>query len=224
MDGEELFEHSRKAAQVGLGMTVHAIGDRANHEVLDAFEQLRAYEKENRFHAMRHRIEHVQVLHPDDAARLGAMNIVASMQPIHAISDMKMADDFWGERAKLSYAWRTQLDNGARLAFGSDAPVDSPNPFLGLHAAVTRRRADGSPSAEGWHAEQKLSMAEAWEAYTIGPAYAAYMEDRLGRLAPGFLADLIVLEKDPFTCDSDELLAMQSSATMVGGEWVYRSF
>jgi predicted amidohydrolase YtcJ len=224
MDGEELFEHSRKAAQVGLGMTVHAIGDRANHEVLDAFEQLRAYEKENHLHAMRHRIEHVQVLHPDDAARLGAMNIVASMQPIHAISDMKMADDFWGERAKLSYAWRTQLDNGARLAFGSDAPVDSPNPFLGLHAAVTRRRADGSPSAEGWYAEQKLSMAEAWEAYTIGPAYAAYMEDRLGRLAPGFLADLIVLEKDPFTCDPDELLAMQSSATMVGGEWVYRSF
>jgi len=108
MDGEELFEHGRKAAQVGLGMTVHAIGDRANHEVLNAYEQLRNYEKENRLPAMRHRIEHVQVLHPDDAARLGRMGIVASMQPIHAISDMKMADDFWGpERAKLSYAWRT---------------------------------------------------------------------------------------------------------------------
>jgi hypothetical protein len=136
---------------------------------------------------------------------------------------MGMADNFWGERARLSYAWRTQLDNGARLAFGSDAPVDSPNPFWGLHAAVTRRRANGSPSADGWYPEQKLSMAEAWEAYTLGPAYAAYMEDRLGRLAPNHLADLIVLEKDPFTCTPDELLTMQSSATMVGGEWVYRS-
>jgi predicted amidohydrolase YtcJ len=146
------------------------------------------------------------------------------MQPIHAISDMKMADDYWGaERSRYAYAWRTQLDNGARLAFGSDAPVDSPNPFWGLHAAVTRRRADGSPSADGWHPEQKLTLAQAWEAYTLGPAYAAYMEDRLGRLAPGSLADLIVLEKDPFDCHADELLAMQSWATMVNGEWVYRT-
>jgi predicted amidohydrolase YtcJ len=224
MDGEELFEHGRKAAAAGFGMTVHAIGDRANHEVLNAYEQLRKYETENNLPHHLHRIEHVQVLHPDDIDRLGNMNIIASMQPIHAISDMKMADEFWGaERGKLSYAWRTQLDNGARLAFGSDAPVDLPNPFLGLHAAITRRRADGSPSADGWYAEQKLTMAEAWEAYTIGPAYAAYMEDRLGKLAPNYLADLIVLEKDPFTCDPDELLTMQSSATMVGGEWVYQS-
>ena len=223
MDGEELFEHGCKAAQVGLGMTVHAIGDRANHEVLNAYEQLRNFETENHLPSMRHRIEHVQVLHPDDIGRLGKMNIIASMQPIHAISDMHMADDFWGERAKHSYAWQTQLDNGARLAFGSDAPVDSPNPFLGLHAAVTRRRADGSPSAEGWYAEQKLSMAEAWEAYTLGAAYAANMEDRLGKLAPDYLADLIVLDADPFTCDPDELLSMRSSATMVGGEWVYSS-
>jgi len=223
MDGEELFEHGRKAAGAGLGMTVHAIGDRANHEVLNAYEQLRKYETENNLPPPRHRIEHVQVLHPDDINRLGAMNVIASMQPIHAISDMKMADDFWGERAKLSYAWRTQLDNGARLAFGSDAPVDSPNPFLGLHAAVTRRRADDSPSADGWYAEQKISMPEAWDAYTLGPAYAANMEDRLGKLAPNYLADLIVLEKDPFTCRLDELLTMQSSATMVAGDWVYQS-
>jgi len=222
MDGEELFEYGRKAAHVGLGMTVHAIGDRANHEVLDAYEQLRKYESENHFPQMRHRIEHVQVLHPDDAARLGALNVVASMQPIHAISDMKMADDYWGERARLSYAWRTQLDSGAHLAFGSDAPVDSPNPFLGLHASITRRRADGSPSPDGWYPEQKLSMAEAWAAYTLGPAYAAYMENRLGRLVPNHLADLIVLEKDPFMCEPGELLTLQSSATMVGGEWVYR--
>ncbi|NJC98941.1 MAG: amidohydrolase [Anaerolineae bacterium] len=223
MDGEELFEHGRKAAQVGLGMTVHAIGDRANHEVLNAYEQLRNYEKAGRLPHLRHRIEHVQVLHPDDVDRLGKMNIVASMQPIHAISDMRMADEYWGERARLSYAWRAQLDHGARLAFGSDAPVDSPNPFWGLHACITRRRADGSPSADGWYPEQKLTLAEALAGYALGPAYAAYMEDRLGRLAPNHLADLIVLEKDPFTCDPDELLVMQSSATMVAGEWVYQS-
>ncbi|HUE99099.1 MAG TPA: amidohydrolase family protein [Anaerolineales bacterium] len=225
MDGEELFEHGRKAAQVGLGLTVHAIGDRANHEVLNAYEQLRNYERENSLPALRHRIEHVQILHPDDAARLGKMNIIASMQPIHATSDMFMADALWGERARFAYAWRTQLDHGARLALGSDAPVESPNPFLGLHAAVTRRRADGSPSTEGWYPEQKLTMEEAWEGFTLGPAYAANMENRLGRLAPGYLADLIVLDasQDPFTCNAEDLLTMQSSATMVGGEWVYTS-
>jgi predicted amidohydrolase YtcJ len=233
MDGEELFEYGRKAAQVGLGMTVHAIGDRANHEVLNAYEQLRSYEKENDLPALRHRIEHVQVLHPDDLARLGSLNIIASMQPIHATSDMLMADVFWGERSQYAYAMRTQLDHGARLALGSDAPVESPNPFWGLHAAITRRRADGSPSAKGWYPEQKLTLAEALEGYTLGPAYAAGMEDRLGRLAPNHLADLIVLDvsprrhgdaaQDPFTCEPDELLTMQSSATMVGGEWVWQS-
>jgi predicted amidohydrolase YtcJ len=176
MDGEELFEHGRKAAQVGLGLTVHAIGDRANHEVLDAYEQLRTYESENRLPALRHRIEHVQVIHPDDAPRLGQLNVIASMQPIHATSDMLMADQFWGERSRLAYAMKTQLDFGARLALGSDAPVESPNPFRGLHAAVTRRRADGSPSADGWYPEQKLTLAQAWEGYTLGPAYAAGME------------------------------------------------
>jgi predicted amidohydrolase YtcJ len=222
MDGEELFEHGRKAAQVGLGMTVHAIGDRANHEVLNAYEQLRTYEKENHLPHLRHRIEHVQVIHSDDAPRLGKLDVVASMQPIHATSDMLMADAFWGpERSRLAYAWRTQLDFGARLAFGSDAPVESPNPFWGLHAAVTRRRADGSPSSDGWYPEQKLTFSEALEGYTLGPAYIAYMENRLGRLAPNHLADLIVLDTDPFTCDPAELLTMHSSATMVGGEWVW---
>ncbi|HEV2663351.1 MAG TPA: amidohydrolase, partial [Blastocatellia bacterium] len=224
MDGEELFEHGRKAAQVGLGMTVHAIGDRANHEVLNAYEQLRVYEKENRLPSLRHRIEHVQVIHPDDAPRLAQLNVVASMQPIHATSDMLMADKYWGsERSRLAYAIKTQLDFGAPLAFGSDAPVESPNPFWGLHAAITRRRADDSPSVDGWYPEQKLSISDAFAGYTLGPAYAAYMDDRLGRLAPNFLADLIVLEKDPFICNPNDLLTLASSATMVGGEWVYDS-
>jgi predicted amidohydrolase YtcJ len=222
MDGEELFEQARRAADVGLGMTVHAIGDRANHEVLDAFEQLRAYENEKGLPHRRHRIEHVQVIHPDDAARLAQLNVIASMQPIHATSDMLMADRYWGERAALAYAWRTQLDHGAILAFGSDAPVESPNPFWGLHAAVTRRRADGSPSAEGWYPEQKLTLPEALSAYTIGAAYAANREHQLGRLAPDYFADLIVLEQDIFDCDPDELLRIESAATMIGGEWLWQ--
>jgi predicted amidohydrolase YtcJ len=223
MDGEELFEHGRKAALVGLGLTVHAIGDRANHEVLDAYEQLRSFETENHLPHLRHRIEHVQVIHPDDASRLAQLDVIASMQPIHATSDMLMADQFWGERSRLAYAMKTQLDFGAHLALGSDAPVESPNPFWGLHAAVTRRRADGSPSADGWYPEQRLTLSQAWQGYTTGPAYAAYMENRLGRLAPNHLADLIVLAEDPFNCDPNDLLAMQPSATMVNGEWVWQS-
>ena len=223
LDGEQLFELGRRAADVGLGMTVHAIGDRANHEVLNAYEQLRAYEKKKGLPALRHRIEHVQVLHPDDAARLGKLNVVASMQPIHATSDMLIADKYWGERSALAYAWRTQLDAGAHLAFGSDAPVESPNPFLGIHAAVTRRRADGSPNPDGWHPEQRLTVQEAIEGYTTGAAYAAYAENRAGKLAEGYLADLIVLEKDPFTCDPEEIKDLKLSATIIDGDWVWQS-
>jgi hypothetical protein len=134
---------------------------------------------------------------------------------------MRMADRFWGERAALSYAWQTQLGYGARLAFGSDAPVESPNPFWGLHAAVTRQCPDGSPGPQGWYPEQRLSLEQALQGYTAGPAYAAGCEDRLGRLAPGFLADLIVLERDPFACPPGELHTLSPSATMIGGEWVY---
>lgn len=221
MDGEELFEHCRKAADVGLSMTVHAIGDKANHEVLNAFEQLRHYETQNALPHLRHRIEHVQVIHPDDAPRLAKLNVIASMQPIHATSDMISADRYWGERAKLSYAWRAQLNFGAVLAFGSDAPVESPNPFLGLHAAVTRQRADGSPSAEGWRPDQKLTLAEALSAYTFGAAYAANAENRLGKLAESYHADLIVLNEDLFTTDPASLLTMTPSAVMINGEWVF---
>jgi predicted amidohydrolase YtcJ len=222
MDGEQFFEHSRQAADVGLSMTAHAIGDRAMHEILDGYEQLRSYEQERGLPALRHRIEHVQIVHPDDARRLGKLGIIASMQPIHATSDMLAAEKYWGERANLAYAWRTQLDAGATLAFGSDAPVESPNPFWGLHAAVTRRCVGGMPAPDGWHPEQRLTMQGALEGYTVGAAYAAGLEDRLGRLVPGYYADLIVLEKDPFTCLPDDLLTMQSTGTMLGGEWLWQ--
>jgi predicted amidohydrolase YtcJ len=223
LDGEQLFEFGRHAADVGLGMAVHAVGDRANHEVLNAYERLRIYETERGLPHLRHRIEHVQILHPDDVPRLARMGVIASMQPIHATSDMLMADKYWGERTSYAYALRSQLDVGAHVAFGSDAPVESPNPFWGIYAAVTRRRADGSPGPQGWHPEQRVTMQQAFEGFTAGAAYAAYMESRQGSLAPGSLADLVVLEKDPFTVDVAEVKDFQSSATMVGGNWVFEA-
>jgi predicted amidohydrolase YtcJ len=223
MDAEELFEVGCKAVEGGLSLAVHAIGDRANHEVLDAYEQLRRFERDRGLPPLRHRIEHVQVIHPDDAGRLAELGIIASMQPIHATSDMRMADQYWGERAAFSYAWRTQLQQGAKLAFGSDAPVESPNPFWGLHAAITRQLADGSPGINGWYPEQRLSMQEAIQAYTLGAAYAAGTEGRSGKLAPGYYSDLIVLEQDPFVIPPADLLELSPKATMVGGEWVWQS-
>ena len=221
IDGEEMFERGQKAVANGLSLTIHAIGDRANHEMLNALEQLRQFEATlETAHKLRHRIEHVQIIHPKDAPRLAQLEVIASMQPIHATSDMKMADDYWGERAAQSYAGRTQLQHGAKLVFGSDAPVESPNPFWGLHAAVTRQRADGFPGPQGWYPEQRLTIQEALLAYTQGPAYAAGKENCLGKLAPGYLADLLVLEEDPFTCEPAALREIKPSAVMVGGEWV----
>ena len=176
LDNEQLFEHGRLAVESGLSLAVHAIGDRAIHEVLDGLSRLREYEHDHSLPKYRHRIEHVQTIHPDDAGRLGRLGVIASMQPSHAPSDMIVADRSLGGRAAFSYAWRTQLENGAILVFGSDAPVEKPNPFAGIHAAVTRRRADGSPGEQGWYPQQKLSVAEALEAFTTGPAYAAGME------------------------------------------------
>ena len=223
LTSEKLFEIGLQAAGSGLSLAVHAIGDQAVHEVLDGFAHLRNYEQESGLPALRHRIEHVQTIHPQDARRLAELDIIASMQPVHATSDMLMANKLLGERTAFSYAWRTQLDHGVRLAFGSDAPVENPNPFHGLHAAVTRRRRDGAPGPDGWIPEQRLAVHAALEGFTTGPAYAAGMEDRLGRLSAGFLADLIVVETDPFTCDPAGLYAIQPSATMVAGEWVWQS-
>jgi len=227
LDQEEIYEQGRLAVENGLSLAIHAIGDRANHEVLNAFEKLRNYEQTLRVakaqKILRHRIEHVQLLHQEDIPRLADLNIIASMQPIHATSDMLMADNYWGGRAARAYAWKSQLKSGAALALGSDAPVESPNPFWGLHAAVTRRRADGSPGPEGWYPAQRLTISEALGGFTTGAAYAAGMENRLGKLAPGYLADLLVLDADPFECGPDEIKDILPIGTMVGGEWVYGS-
>lgn len=232
MDAEELFELGSRAVQNGLSLAVHAIGDRANHEVLNAFEQLRKLEAEhqkddyktdmpNRPRWLRHRIEHVQLIHPEDLPRLSKTGLIASMQPIHATSDYPMADKYWGERAAYAYAWRSMLNNKVPIAFGSDAPVESPNPFWGVHAAVTRRRQDGSPGPQGWHPAQRLTIQEALQGFTAGAAYAGGVEDRVGRLAPGYLADFILLDTNPLTCPPDALPDIHPLATMIGGRWVY---
>jgi hypothetical protein len=228
MDEEEMVEHGKKAVANGFSLAVHAIGDRANHEVLRAYRQLRIFEQELAsasgdfvsLNSLRHRIEHVQVIHPEEIQLLAELGIIASMQPIHALSDMQMADTYWGERAKYSYAWKSQLSSGAALAFGSDAPVDSPNPWWGIYAAVTRKRIDGYPGKSGWYPEQKISLLEAIQAYTTGPAFTAGTERYLGIIKENYLADLQVLDVDPFTTDPDQLHKIHPSAVMIGGKWV----
>jgi predicted amidohydrolase YtcJ len=224
LDGEEILEVAARAASAGIGTSVHAIGDKANHVVLDAFEALRKIEADGRRAHARLRIEHLQLMHPDDVQRPAALGVIASMQPIHATSDMPMADRYWRSRSRYAYAWRSQIDAGAILAFGSDAPVESPNPFWGIHAAVTRRRRDGSPGPEGWYPEEKISLAQALRAYTRGPAIAADLDRLQGRLMPGYLADLVVLDDDPFAMPPERLANLRPVGTMVDGKWRYRSF
>jgi predicted amidohydrolase YtcJ len=219
-----MLERAREAAAGGLSLTVHAIGDRANHDVLDVYELLRREEREGDAPRLRHRIEHVQVLHPNDLNRLAELNVIASMQPIHATSDMDMADRYWGRRARYSYAWRTMWDSGALVVFGSDAPVERIDPLPGLHAAVTRRRADGRPGPDGWYPEQRLQLWQAVYAFTTAAAITGGQSATRGMIAPGKLADLTVFDRDLFAIPADELLETRIAATIVGGDFRYRQF
>ena len=224
VDKEEMVEFVSRASAMGLPSSIHAIGDKAVHDVLDVFETARKQESargETR-DSRRHRIEHVQIIHPQDAHRLTQLDVIASMQPIHATSDMPTADRYWGERTKWSYNPRLQLDQGARVAFGSDAPVEPLDPLLGIHAAITRQR-DGKPEG-GWHPEARISLQEALFGYTRGPAWAAEMEDRLGILREGYLADLVALDRDITQTPPDEIPALQVLGAMVDGEWRFRDF
>jgi hypothetical protein len=223
VDKEDMVEMAGRASAAGLPTSVHAIGDRANHDVLDVFEEIRRQEaaRGQPRPTRRHRIEHVQVLHPDDLPRLAALDVIASVQPIHATQDMRLVEAHWGKRGRLSYAFRSLLESGARLAFGSDAPVESPNPFIGIHAAVTRRRADGSPGVEGWYPEQRLTVAEAVAGYTTGAAYAESRENEMGSISPGKYADFIVPDRDIFTCDPIEIKDTAVLMTVIGGEVIY---
>jgi predicted amidohydrolase YtcJ len=214
---EELEDTVLKASSAGIACSVHAIGDKANRRVLDAIEKVR---RAGVGPELRHRIEHVQLLHADDVSRFRELQVIASMQPIHATQDMYMADRYWGERARLSYAWRSVLKAGGRLAFGSDAPVESMNPLVGVHAAVTRQRADGEP-ADGWYPEQCLTVTEAVHGYTLGAAYASGTEKDRGSITVGKLADLVVLSQDIFEIPPQDILGTRVVATMFDGEIVH---
>lgn len=204
-----------KANAAGLACAIHAIGDRAVRKALDAFEAAGNP-------GLRNRIEHVQLLDPADLPRLARLGVTASMQPLHATSDMAMAERHWGPRCAYAYAWRPLAESGAALALGSDCPVEVPDPLAGLHAAITRRRADGSPGPEGWYPALRLTPLQALRGYTSGPAYAARMEHTLGTLAVGKLADCTILERDPLACDPADLLQTAVVGTVVGGAFIWR--
>jgi hypothetical protein len=169
-----------------------------------------------------HRIEHVQHSTREDLLRLGSLGLVASVQPIHLVDDMALVERAIGERGRWAYAFRTLLDSGAVLALGSDCPVASPNPFWGIHAAVTRQRRNGTP-AGGWYPEERLSVAEAVTGYTLGPAYASGQIERLGSTTPGKLADLVVLDRDIFAVPHHEIADTQPVLTIFDGEIAYSS-
>jgi len=200
-----------RAAAAGIACAIHAIGDRANRWVLDAFEA--ALPATRRF-GLRQRLEHVQVIHPDDLPRLAAAGIIASVQPIHATSDRDAADRYWGERSRTAYAWRSLQASGAVLAFGSDAPVETFSVLRGLHAAVFRRNpGDGRGP---WRPGETISMEAALRAYTNGAAYAAGEEARKGSLEPGKVADLVALDRDVVR-DPEAVAEARVALTVVGG-------
>ena len=223
INGDEFFELVREAVLDGWSIAAHAIGDRANHELINGYQKLRELEKSQGVFSPRHRIEHGQLLKSEDISRIAELELIASMQPYHLAADIDMADKYWGERSRNSFVFRSFLDQGTKLAFGSDAPVDSENPFHGIHSAVTRCRANGFPNSAGWYPDEKISPVEAIYAYTAGAAYAGNSEDRLGKLSSGYLADLLVLDIDPFKCDPMQLFNIGPKATMLGGEWVWRA-
>lgn len=222
---EELYAAVRKANNNGIAVTIHAIGDRANRTVLDAIAAYRAAGDRREQGIvppmLPNRIEHAQHLDPADVPRFAELGVIASMQPIHATSDIDIAERLLGsERSLWSYAWRPLQQAGAILAFGSDAPVETLDPWAGIHAAVTRKRQNGEPP-NGWNRELALSLEEALWSYVVGPAIASNEVAQKGRLAPGMLADLVVLDADPFTANPDDLWQMPVAQTFVGGRSVW---
>ncbi|HIQ04908.1 MAG TPA: amidohydrolase, partial [Anaerolineae bacterium] len=218
----EIADIVSRAHQAGISVAVHAIGDRAVRELLDVFTEAFPRLIQRARPLAPPRIEHVQHSHPDDLKRLAPLGLVASVQPLHITDDMLMIERACGKRARWAYAFRDLLDAGTVLALGSDCPVASPNPFWGIHAAVTRQRRDGTPAA-GWYPNQRLGVAEAVRGYTLGPAYASGQMARQGSLTPGKLADLIVLDRDIFAVPPEEIADTEVVLTIFDGRIVYRS-
>ena len=209
------------ADKAGLQLAVHAIGDKANRILLDIYGEV---EKQNGARSDRRwRIEHAQHLRPEDFARFAQLGVIASVQPYHAIDDGRWAERRIGhERAKTTYAFRTLLDHGVRLAFGSDWTVAPLNPMVGLYAAVTRATLDGK-NPGGWFPEQRLTLEEALQAYTMGSAFAEFREREKGSLTPGKLADLVVLDGDLFAMAQEKIKDAAVRYTIVGGRVVYEA-
>lgn len=215
-----MLERVVEADRAGLQIMIHAIGDRANDLILSIFEQV---ERENGKRDRRFRIEHAQHLRAQDIPRFARNRVIASVQPYHAIDDGRWAEKRIGkERAKTTYPFRSLIDAGATLALGTDWTVAPLDPMLTIYAAVTRRTLDGK-NAKGWIPEQKISVEETVRAYTVGSAYAEFQEGVKGSLAPGKLADLVVLSRDIFTIDPEEIEKVKVVMTMVDGRVVYES-
>ncbi|ALN61441.1 amidohydrolase family protein [Lysobacter antibioticus] len=210
-----------KAKRCGVQVATHGIGDRGNRQVLDLYEQALGGDAQRSDH--RWRIEHAQILAPQDLPRLAALQVIAAMQPTHATSDMPWAEHRIGpHRVVGAYAWRQLRDSGARLALGSDFPVESVDPRLGLYAAVTRSDGAGQP-AGGWHPQEKLTAFEALRGFTLDAAYAGFAETEVGSLAVGKRADFVVLKQDPLAIDPRELRKLTVLATHVDGKPVWRA-
>jgi predicted amidohydrolase YtcJ len=213
----ELRSQQETAAAAGFQIATHAIGDAANAQVIGNYEWLDGKYGLNR----RWRIEHAQIVDCSDLPRIGHAHIIASMQPTHQTSDRLMAEKRVGlARLKCAYAWKSMLKTGARLAFGTDFPVESPNPFPGLAAAISRQDIEGQPPG-GWFPEQRLSFAQALGAYTRGSAYAGFAEDKIGALDPGKYADFVIVDRDVSNASVPELYRTQVLETWVGGKKVW---
>src|ERR1017187_2672350 len=215
---EDLNKMSIARDKAGFQIAFHAIGDRGNRVALDAFAAVIAANGER---DRRDRIEHAQIVAPEDFARFASLKVIASMQPSHQTTDMRWAEKRLGpERIKGAYAWRTMLDHGVKLAFGTDWPVEIINPMRGLHACVTRQLPDGTPP-DGWQPQEKISMDECIRAYKIGAAYAEFDEGKKGQLVTGQFADVIVLSGDVTKIPVPEILKVKVLQTIVGGRTVY---
>ena len=214
---DNLYRWISGADKAGLHLMVHAIGDRANRLLLDTFERVAT---ENGARDRRFRIEHAQHLAPSDIPRFAALNVIASMQPYHAIDDGRWAETYIGDRINTTYAFRSLIDARATVAFGSDWFVAPPTPLEGIYAAVTRRTIDGR-NPTGWVPQQKITVEEAVRAYTANAAYASFDESRKGILAKGRLADFVMLERDIFEIPPEEIGAVRVRITVVGGRVVF---
>ncbi|HLN19745.1 MAG TPA: amidohydrolase [Bacteroidales bacterium] len=218
MTFEELQKQVTIADSMGFQVGIHAIGDKGNNWVLNAFEHAIAA---NGRRDSRHRDEHSQNLVPSDIKRFAQLGVIASMQPTHCISDKKFCEKRIGtERAAGAYAWKSLANAGAAIAFGTDYTVEPLNPMEGLYASVTRKDRMGE-EGEGWFPGQKLTMEEAIRFYTLGPAYAQFMEDRKGLLKPGYLADIVITDKDLFTIPEQEIMKTKIDFTITGGRIVF---